>query len=99
MNNAIYNFNAPENEPVMKYLKGSPEKTTLINELVNQQSDYVEIPCIIGGKEYYTGNTTEIILPHNHRKSIGKFHNVTEKELEIAVKAAMDAHKIWSDLS
>ncbi|MCF8367344.1 MAG: L-glutamate gamma-semialdehyde dehydrogenase, partial [Bacteroidales bacterium] len=35
----------------------------------------------------------------NHRTSIGKFHNVTEKELEIAVKSAMEAHKIWSDLS
>lgn len=99
MNNAIYNFNAPENELVLKYLEGSPEKHSLMNELENQQSKYMEIPCIIGGKEYFTGNTTEIILPHNHRKSIGKFHNVTEKELDIAIKSAMEAHKIWSDLS
>lgn len=99
MNNAIYNFNAPENEPVMKYLAGSPEKKALMKELENQQTKYLEVPCIIGGKEYYTGNTTEIILPHNHQKSIGKFHNVTEKELELAVKSAIEAHKIWSDLS
>ncbi len=99
MNNAIYNFNAPENESVLKYLEGSPEKRTLMNELKNQQSKYTEIPCIIGGKEYFTGNTTEIMLPHNHQKSIGMFHNVTEKELGIAIKSAMEAHLIWSDLS
>jgi 1-pyrroline-5-carboxylate dehydrogenase len=99
MNNAIYNFNAPANEPIFKYLEKSPEKVSLFNELKNQQSSYQEIPCIIGGKEYYTGNTSEIIMPHNHRKSLGKFHNVSEKELDIAVKSANKAHKLWSDLS
>lgn len=99
MNNAIYNFNAPANEPVFKYLEGSPEKVTLMNELGIQQQKYMEIPCIIGGKEYYTGDTSEIITPHNHRKSLGRFHNVTAKELDLAVKSAMEAHKIWSDLS
>jgi 1-pyrroline-5-carboxylate dehydrogenase len=99
MNNAIYNFNTPENEPILKYMDGSPEKATLLNELKNQQSQYHEIPCIIGGKEYFTGNTTDIILPHDNKKLIGKFHNVSEKELEFAVKSAMEAHSIWSDLS
>jgi 1-pyrroline-5-carboxylate dehydrogenase len=99
MNNAIYNFNTPENEPVMKYLATSPEKKELIDELKNQESQYIEIPCIIGGKEYFTGNTTEIILPHNHGKSIGRFHNVTENEIELSIKAATEAHKIWADLS
>lgn len=99
MNNAIYNFNAPENESVLNYHERSAERNALMSELQAQQSNYVEIPCIIGGKEYFTGNSTEIILPHNHRQSIGKFHNVTEKELELAVKAAKDAHKVWADLS
>lgn len=99
MNNAIYNFETPANEPVLNYLGKSPETTALMKELRHQQTSRVEIPCIIGGKEYFTGNTTEITLPHNHQKSIGKFHNVTEKELALAVKSARDAHKIWSDLS
>lgn len=99
MNNAIYNFTTPENEPILKYLENSPERNSLMDELHAQQSGYTEVPCIIGGKEYFTGNSTEIILPHNHQKSIGKFHNSTEKELELAVIAAKDAHKIWSDLS
>jgi 1-pyrroline-5-carboxylate dehydrogenase len=99
MNNAIYNFNAPGNEPVLKYLDKSAEREALMKELKNQQEDYVDVPCIIGGKEYYTGNTTDILMPHNHRKPIGKFHNVGEKELGLAVKAAIEAHKVWSNLS
>lgn len=99
MNNAIYNFNAPANEPIFEYLKGSKERNALFEELNRQLSGTVEVPCIIGGKEYYTGNTSNIIQPHNHQHKLGVYHNVTEKELELAVKSALDAHKIWSDLS
>lgn len=99
MNNAIYNFNAPANEPIFEYLKGSKERNALFEELNRQLSGTVEVPCIIGGKEYYTGNTSNIIQPHNHQHKLGVYHNVTEKELELAVKSALDAHRIWSDLS
>ena len=99
MNNAIYNFNAPANEPIFEYLKGSKERNALFEELNRQLSGTVEVPCIIGGKEYYTGNTSNIIQPHNHQHKLGVYHNVTEKQLELAVKSALDAHRIWSDLS
>lgn len=99
MNNAIYNFNAPANEPILNYLKGSAEQVRLFNELNRQLAGEVEIPCIIGGKEYFTGNTADLIQPHNHRHRLGVYHNVTEKELDIAVSAALEAHKVWSDLS
>ncbi len=99
MNNAIYNFNAPANEPIFEYLKGSKERNALFEELNRQLSRTVEVPCIIGGKEYYTGNTSNIIQPHNHQHKLGVYHNVTEKQLELAVKSALDAHRIWSDLS
>ncbi len=99
MNNAIYKFDPPKNEPVLGYLKGSDERKALLDELKRQQETSVEIPCIIGGKEYYTGNTTEIRSPHNHKNVLGKFHSVTEKELDIAVKSAMEAHKEWADMS
>lgn len=99
MNNAIYNFNTPQNEPVLSYLEKSNEREVLMKELRHQQSNQTEIPCIIGGKEYYTGKTSDIRLPHDHSVTVGKYHNVTEKELQLAVKAATEAHKIWSELS
>ncbi len=99
MNNAIYNFNAPQNEAVLKYLENSEERKNLFKELNRQQAQIVEIPCIIGGKEYFTGHTADIVLPHQHHKVIGRFHQVTEKELDLAVVAAIEAQKIWSELS
>ncbi len=99
MNNAIFNFNTPQNEPILGYLKDSKERKSLFEELNRLQKSNIEIPCIIGGKEYFTGDTSEVTLPHDHKKSIGKFHKVTERELDIAIKSALEAKKIWSELS
>ncbi|HCT69784.1 MAG TPA: 1-pyrroline-5-carboxylate dehydrogenase, partial [Bacteroidales bacterium] len=51
------------------------------------------------GREFFTGQTTDIVLPHDHKKVIGRFHNVTEEVLKNASVSAMEAHKVWSDLS
>jgi 1-pyrroline-5-carboxylate dehydrogenase len=55
MNNAIYNFKEPKNEPVLSYSPGSPERKPLEAELKEQSSRVIEIPLIIGGKEIRTG--------------------------------------------
>ena len=99
MNNAIYNFNAPANEPVLGYLNGSTERQLLMDEIGRQSDVFADIPCIIGGREFLTGQTTDIVLPHDHQKVIGRFHNVTEEVLKNASASAMEAHKVWSDLS
>ncbi|MFW5705734.1 MAG: 1-pyrroline-5-carboxylate dehydrogenase, partial [Bacteroidota bacterium] len=56
MNNAIYNFELPANEPVLEYLRGSRERIELDKELKRQANLEVDIPLIIGGKEIRTGN-------------------------------------------
>lgn len=98
MNNSIYRFPLPANEPIFAYMEGSKERKALFAELERLKNEFTEVPCIIGGKEYFTGNTTDILMPHDHRKPIGKFHNVGEKELDLAVEAAMSAHKVWSEM-
>ena len=44
MNNAIYSFSLPQNEPILGYLKGSPERLLLDKELKRQSETVVEIP-------------------------------------------------------
>ena len=51
MNNSIFSFPIPANEPVKSYLAGSPERIALEAELERQSSTVVDIPLIIGGKE------------------------------------------------
>ena len=99
MNNAIYNFELPENEPILEYLKNSPERKGIENELDSQSSLQVDIPLIIGGKEIRTGNTKNITMPHNHNHVLGKFHQAGEKEIKQAIEAATRAHHDWSELT
>lgn len=97
MNNAIINFPSPANEPVKTYLAGSPERESLESELKRQFNTVVDIPLIIGGKEIRTGNTGKVVCPHDHNHVLATFHKAGEKEVEMAIEAAMEAHKIWSE--
>ena len=96
MNNAIINFPVPANEPVKAYLEGSPERIALDAELERQYNTVLDIPIIIGGKEIRTGNTGKVVCPHDHKHVLATFHKVGEKEVQMAIDAAMEAHKVWS---
>ncbi len=98
MNNAIYNFQAPKNEPVWEYRKGTPERELLEKELARLSAEEIEIPLIIGGKEIRTGDTAKVCMPHNHQHTLATYHKTTEKEIDMAIDAAMKAHKIWGAL-
>ena len=97
MNNAVLNFPIPANEPVKAYLEGSPERIALDAELKRQYNTVLDIPIIIGGKEIRTGNTGKVVCPHEHGHVLATFHKVGEKEVQMAIDAAMEAHKIWSE--
>lgn len=99
MNNAVYNFPLPQNEPILDYLEGSPERILLDKELERQSQTVVEIPLIIGGKEIWTGNLGEIRMPHDHSKVIATYHKAGKAEVEMAIRAALEARKTWADMT
>lgn len=99
MNNSIYNFPLPSNEPILGYLKDSPERIALENELKRQSNTVVEIPLIIDGKEIYTGNTSKVVMPHKHSHTLAIYHKAGEKEIQMAIDASMRALKSWNDLN
>lgn len=96
MNNSIISFPVPANEPVKAYLAGSPERVALDAELERQSNIVVDIPIIIGGKEIRTGDVGQVTCPHDHKHVLATYHKVSKKEVEMAVEAAMEAHKQWS---
>jgi 1-pyrroline-5-carboxylate dehydrogenase len=99
MNNAIYNFKEPKNEPVLSYLSGSPERNNLEAELKDQSGKVIDIPLIIGGREIRTGKTGKIFMPTDHQHVLATYHMATEKEVSLAIKAALDAKCEWMTLS
>ena len=98
MNNALFNFKRPENEPVYGYMPGSFELKLLKEELKRQRETQLEIPIIIGGKEVRTGSLGQVVMPHNHRHVLAAFHKVGEPEVRMAIDAALQAKKKWANL-
>jgi 1-pyrroline-5-carboxylate dehydrogenase len=99
MNNAIYNFREPKNEPVLSYKRGSSERLALDEELTAQKSKIIDIPLIIGGKEIRTGKTGKVVMPSDHSHVLATYHMATEKEVAMAIQAAIDAKNEWMNLA
>jgi len=99
MNNAIFNFREPKNEPVFEYSPGSPERKILEDELIAQSNNIIDIPLIIGGREIRTGKTGIVVMPSDHKHVLATYHMAGEKEAEMAVRAALDAKSCWMNLS
>ncbi|MHC1775933.1 MAG: L-glutamate gamma-semialdehyde dehydrogenase [Lentimicrobium sp.] len=99
MNNAIFTFDYPANEPVKSYSPGSRERKELQAELDNLSNQQIDIPLIIGGKEVRTGKTEEIQMPHDHGHVLGHYHMAGATEVKMAVEAALKAHKQWESFS
>jgi len=99
MNNAIYNFREPKNEPVLSYKPGSPERILLEEELKLQKNQIIDIPLIIGGKEIRTGKTGKVLMPSDHHHVLATYHMATEKEVSLAINAALDAKCEWMTLA
>src|SRR3972149_1060524 len=95
MNDSVLNFTSPDNEPVFDYKNGSKERGELFAELHKIESEQIEIPLIIGGKEVRTGNTGKIVCPHNHQKQLAIYHKASEKEILMAIQSALEAKKHW----
>ena len=98
MDNAIFRFPNPGNEPVKTYAPGTSEKTALKAALKQLSTEEWDIPLIIGGKEVRTGDTGKVVMPHDHRHVLATYHKAGEKEVQMAVDAAMKAHREWSEL-
>jgi len=88
----------PVNEPVKSYAPGSPEREELKKAIRELKSKELEIPLIIGGKEVRTGNLAECRPPHETDFLLGKYHKAGEKEVEMAIKAALEARAIWAEV-
>jgi 1-pyrroline-5-carboxylate dehydrogenase len=87
----------PTNEPVKSYAPGTPERAALKQRLSEMANERVEIPIIIGGKEYRTGELAQSVMPHNHRHVLGDWHKASTKHVHQAVDAAKAARAEWAN--
>jgi 1-pyrroline-5-carboxylate dehydrogenase len=97
MANGIVPVPPPINDPNRSYAPGSPERASLKAKLEEMLAEEIEMPLIIGGKEVRTGNTADAVCPHDHKHVLGTYHKAGEAEVQMAIDAATEAWKEWSE--
>jgi len=85
------------NEPVRSYAPGSSEKAALKERLASMASERIEIPVIIGGKEYRSGEVAHAVMPHSHQHVLADWHKATDEHVRLAVDAAREAQREWAN--
>jgi len=98
MANAYFKLREPANEAVYSYAPGTPERKKLKKELDRLKSQEVEIPAIIGGEKIKTDRAADVFIPHDHNHKLGTTYLCGDKEVDMAVEAALEARKKWAEL-
>jgi 1-pyrroline-5-carboxylate dehydrogenase len=98
MSKGFYTVPLPENEPVYNYELGSEERAELKKAIDIALKRQIEIPMIIGGKKVTSGNIKTIRTPHNLKHVLGQYHQGDEPHVNMAIKAALSAREMWSNL-
>ncbi|MCP4567168.1 MAG: L-glutamate gamma-semialdehyde dehydrogenase [FCB group bacterium] len=93
-----YRVPYPENEPVLSYAPGSPEREVLKKALAELKSRQMEVPMIIGGQEIKTDETVKMTSPQDHSRELGFYYRGGAREIEDAVEAALAAREKWNNL-
>lgn len=88
----------PVNEPVLNYAPGSAERTALKAALAQARSTQVDIPMYIGGNEVRTYKTVRLAPPHDHKHTLGVFHQGDKSHVTQAIEAALAAKSKWENL-
>ena len=88
----------PVNEAILAYAPGSTEKARLKTRIGEMLAEEIEIPLIIGGREVRTGKMGTAVCPHDHGHVLGRYHKAGEKEVQMAIEAAGEAWKTWSEM-
>jgi len=99
MSNAVFNLPAVHNEPVLGYVKGSPEREKLVAMMKEMKSQVMDIPMYIGGKEVRSDKKVEIRPPHERKHLLARYHKGNAQHVKQAIQAALRAKPSWEKTS
>lgn len=84
-------------EPFKHYAPGSSERIQLEAALKEVRSQTVDIPCVVNGKEYFTGDIQTQVIPSDHSVVIAKFHKATDEIVQKAIEVAQTSKAEWAN--
>jgi 1-pyrroline-5-carboxylate dehydrogenase len=98
MSKGFFRVPVPKNEPVLSYAPGSPERAALKKALSDARAQEIDVPMYIGSEQVRTGNKKRLAPPHDHRHTLGYYHEGDASHAEQAITAALNAKSLWSEL-
>src|SRR5687767_7253902 len=98
MSNAQFKLPATVNEPVLSYVKGSPERNQLIEAIKQMKSEQVDIPMYIGGKLVTSNEKVNVRPPHDHKHILGQYNKGNASHVKQAIQAALKAKPAWENM-
>lgn len=99
MQKAFFNVPDIQNEPVLAYAPGSPERARLQQTLEALSGQQTDVPMYIGGQAVHTDDKVPIAPPHNHQHVIGHYSRGQASHVQQAVDAALAAKASWEAMS
>ncbi len=94
----IPNIPRPQNDPILGYAPGSPERAALKAQLNAMAAETIEIPAIVGGKEIRTGKFHDVVSPHDHRRVLARVHMADQAAIDAAIRTSKVAWREWSEM-
>ncbi len=95
MANAVFNLPEIHNEPVMSYIKGSPERIKLVETIKELKGKVIEIPMYIGGKKVLSDQKMEIRPPHELKHLLARYNKGGATHVRQGIQAALKAKPAW----
>jgi len=84
------------NEPVKDYAPGSPEREEVSATYKKMYNSTVEVPMYINGKNVKTGDTANMVCPHDHKHVLGTYHKAKKSHITDAISAALKGREKWA---
>lgn len=99
MENGFFSVPKAVNEPVLTYLKNSPERKEVLETYKELYHSKVTIPLYIGSEKIITKKQANIAPPHDHQHTLGSYSLASESHVRDAIAAALSTRKAWENTS
>ena len=87
MNQGAFPLSIPQNEPVLPYAPGSPERRLLKSAIAELKKKKADVPMYIGSEEVRTGRKVAMRPPHETSHLLGHFHEGDASHVKKAIEA------------
>ena len=95
---SIGRFKLPpaEGEEFRHYEPGSLDAEKLAAACARVRATKLEIPCVVNGREFFTGDTFEQVAPSDHGHVLATVHQATPDIIKEAIEVSASARKDWA---